>query len=139
MKTNNNLGEIKNFSTIFEGTKQTFEDLQDVTDMKAGDVWCVAEAFTLNGKKYTCYTNVVWTGNEWAVLGGPDYTQEELDEMGKDIRALRLQRGMSQTELAAEAGITIANMSRIEAGKLSVGLDILNKIASAIGVTLKMG
>ena len=139
MKTNNNLGEIKNFSTIFNGTKQTFEDLQDVTDMKAGDVWCVAEAFTLNGKKYTCYTNVVWTGNEWAVLGGPDYTQEELDEIGKDIRAIRLQRGMSQTELAAEAGITIANMSRIEAGKLSVGLDILNKIASALGVTLKMG
>lgn len=139
MKTNNNLGEIKNFSKIFKGTKQTFEDLQDVTDMKAGDVWCVAEAFTLNGKKYTCYTNVVWTGNEWAVLGGPDYTQEELDEMGKDIRALRLQRGMSQTELAAAAGITIANMSRIEAGKLSVGLDILNKIASALGVTLKMG
>lgn len=139
MKTNNNLGEIKNFSTIFNGTKQTFEDLQDVTDMKAGDVWCVAEAFTLNGKKYTCYTNVVWTGNEWAVLGGPDYTQEELDEIGKDIRAIRLQRGMSQTELAAAAGITIANMSRIEAGKLSVGLDILNKIASALGVTLKMG
>ena len=139
MKTNNNLGEIKNFSTIFNGTKQTFEDLQDVTDMKAGDVWCVSEAFTLNGKKYTCYTNVVWTGNEWAVLGGPDYTQEELDEIGKDIRAIRLQRGMSQTELAAAAGITIANMSRIEAGKLSVGLDILNKIASALGVTLKMG
>ena len=139
MKTNNNLGEIKNFSTIFKGTKQTFEDLQDVTDMKAGDVWCVAEAFTLNGKKYTCYTNVVWTENEWAVLGGPDYTQEELDEMGKDIRAIRLQRGMSQTELAAAAGITIANMSRIEAGKLSVGLDILKKIASALGVTLKMG
>ena len=139
MKTNNNLGEIKNFSRIFKGTKQTCEDLQDVTDMKAGDVWCVAEAFTLNGKKYTCHTNVVWTGNEWAVLGGPDYTQEELDEMGKDIRAIRLQRGMSQTELAAAAGITIANMSRIEAGKLSVGLDILNKIASALGVTLKMG
>ena len=139
MKTNNNLGEIKNFSRIFKGTKQTCEDLQNVTDMKAGGVWCVAEAFTLNVKKYTCYTNVVWTGNEWAGLGGPDYTQEELDEMGKDIRALRLQRGKSQTELAAAAGITIANMSRIEAGKLSVGLDTLNKIASALGVTLKMG
>ena len=73
------------------------------------------------------------------MLGGPDYTQEELDEIGKDIRAIRLQRGMSQTELAAAAGITIANMSRIEAGKLSVGLDILNKIAIALGVTLKMG
>lgn len=60
------------------------------------------------------------------------------ERMGKDIRAIRMERGMSQTELATAAGITIANLSRIEAGKFSVGLDILNKIAIALGVTLKM-
>ena len=56
----------------------------------------------------------------------------------EDIRAIRMERGMSQTDLAAAAGITIANLSRIEAGKFSVGLDILNKIAVALGVTLKL-
>lgn len=54
--------------------------------------------------------------------------------MGQTIRSLRTQRGLIQAELAQMAGITQSNLARIEAGKYSVGLDILNKIANALGV-----
>lgn len=36
-------------------------------------------------------------------------------------------------ELAKLAGIDAANLSRIEKGKYSVGIDILSKIAAALG------
>lgn len=58
------------------------------------------------------------------------------EEMGRSIRDLRLQRGMTQGDLAQQAGITQANVANIEAGKYSAGLDILNKIAYALGVTI---
>ena len=78
-----------------------------------------------------------WLSREHYKKCMPDL-QAMREKMGKDIRTIRMERGMSQTDLAAAAGITIANLSRIEAGKFSVGLDTLNKIAIALGVTLKM-
>ena len=53
--------------------------------------------------------------------------------MGKRIRAIREERGIDARDLARLAGIDAANFSRIENGKYSVGLDILSKIALALG------
>ena len=53
--------------------------------MKAGDVYCVAQEFTLNGREYDDDTLLVWSGSEWVVLGGPELTQEEMDEIGKRL------------------------------------------------------
>lgn len=58
--------------------------------------------------------------------------------IGKRIKSFRLQLGMTQQDLAAAAGITKANVCNIEAGKYSVGLDVLNKIANALGVKVEM-
>lgn len=58
--------------------------------------------------------------------------------IGKRIKSIRLQRDMTQQELATAAGITKANVCNIEAGKYSVGLDVLNKIADALGVSLEL-
>lgn len=58
--------------------------------------------------------------------------------MGQRIRDLRIERGLSQTQLAAMAGITTGNLCRIEAGKYSTGLDLLNRIADALGMELNI-
>lgn len=58
--------------------------------------------------------------------------------IGKRIKSIRLQRDMTQQELATAAGITKANVCNIEAGKYSVGIDVLNKIADALGVSLEL-
>ena len=58
--------------------------------------------------------------------------------IGKRIKSIRLQRDMTQQELATAAGITKANVCRIEEGKYSVGIDVLDKIADALGVSLEL-
>lgn len=58
--------------------------------------------------------------------------------IGKRIKSIRLQRDMTQQELATAAGITKANVCRVEEGKYSVGIDVLDKIADALGVSLEL-
>ena len=59
--------------------------------------------------------------------------QEDRARIGARIRQLREERGIEARDLAQLAGIDAANLSRIENGKHSVGLDVLSKIASALG------
>lgn len=69
-------------------------------------------------------------------------TDETLNDkrkaMGESIRAMRTAQGWAQEQLAEIAGITASNLGRIEAGKYAVSLDILNKIAEALGAELQM-
>lgn len=58
--------------------------------------------------------------------------------IGKRIKSIRLQRDMTQQELATAVGITKANVCRVEEGKYSVGIDVLDKIADALGVSLEL-
>lgn len=58
---------------------------------------------------------------------------EDRVRIGSLIRKIREARGIESRDLARLSGIDAANMSRIENGKYSVGLDILSKIAAALG------
>ena len=58
---------------------------------------------------------------------------EDRARIGLRIREIREERKIEARELAILAGIDAANLSRIENGKYSVGLDILSKIAAALG------
>ena len=58
--------------------------------------------------------------------------------MGKSIRAMRTAQGWEQEQLAQIAGITAANVRSIEAGKYAVNIDVLNKIAGALGAELRL-
>ena len=53
-------------------------------------------------------------------------------KIGRRISQLRKERGLSQEKLADISGVTWANISRIELGKYSVGIDVLSKIANAL-------
>ena len=58
--------------------------------------------------------------------------------MGKRIKTLRLRSDLTQQQLAEMAKLTKANVCNIEAGKYSVGLDVLYRIAEALNVTIKL-
>lgn len=58
--------------------------------------------------------------------------------MGERIRQLRTEKGVSQVELAEKAGLAQPHIVRIEQGRYSVGLDILQAIAKALGCTVDM-
>ena len=59
--------------------------------------------------------------------------QGERTRIGKKIRQIREEKGIEAKDLAKLANIDAANLSRIEQGKYSVGLDILSKIAFVLG------
>lgn len=64
------------------------------------------------------------------------YEQKECIYIGKRIAMLRAERGMTQAELADKVGIKREHVSRIEAGKYSVGLKHLAKIAKAFNTEI---
>ncbi|WP_277539905.1 helix-turn-helix domain-containing protein [Polynucleobacter sphagniphilus] len=60
---------------------------------------------------------------------------KELAALGKAIRGLRLETGLSQEALADEAGIDRSYMGGIERGEHNVALINLVKIAKALETT----
>ena len=66
-----------------------------------------------------------------AVRGVTRY--EDRARIGNRIKEIREERGIEARDLARLVGIDAANLSRIENGRYSVGLDILAKIATALG------
>lgn len=58
---------------------------------------------------------------------------EERIRIGKRIAELRKECGMTQQVLAEAVGLQRPHISRIEAGRYSVGLDTLAAIAVALG------
>lgn len=55
------------------------------------------------------------------------------------IRQLRLQRGLTQAELAKRAGLSWIYIAKLEGGdRVSPSLPALNRIARALGATLQV-
>ena len=84
-------------------------------------------------------TNSIWRESVQFAIGGgilgisTGTRHKERARIGERIRQIREDRGMEARDLARLAGIDAANLSRIENGKYSVGLDILSKIAAVLG------
>ena len=51
------------------------------------------------------------------------------------LRELRRSRGMTQAELALEARVTAAYVWRLESGALGPGIELLDRLARALGTT----
>ena len=62
--------------------------------------------------------------------------EEERQRIGQRIADLRKAKGMTQQDLADVTGNQRNHISRIEAGKYSVGFDTLQAIAEALGGTI---
>jgi transcriptional regulator with XRE-family HTH domain len=54
--------------------------------------------------------------------------------VARNLVRLRRARGFTQEKLAVAAGVRQAQISEIEAGKISVRIDSLERIAQALGV-----
>ena len=82
-------------------------------------------------------TNNIWRDSilsGMSIIGISSGTRhEDRARIGNRIRGIREERGIEARDLARLVGIDAANLSRIENGRYSVGLDILAKIATALG------
>ena len=61
---------------------------------------------------------------------------EHRKRIGQRIRDIRGALHMTQRELAERTGIQPCHIARIEAGRYSVGLDTLQRIADAFGMNI---
>ena len=60
------------------------------------------------------------------------------EEVGFNIRRIREERGLSQEELGAVAGLHRAYIGQIERGEKNVGLKNLERIANALNVNMRV-
>ena len=60
------------------------------------------------------------------------------ERIGQQLRAARLARDLNLIQVAELAGMTEATVSKIENGKWSVSLDILERVCKALDVTLTL-
>ena len=57
-------------------------------------------------------------------------------DIGQQIASIRRAKGLSVRDLAQQADIDAANLSRIEQGDYNASVDIINRICDALGVKL---
>ena len=73
---------------------------------------------------------------KWQTVGMDNSTQEVLDTVGPRLRLLRTRRNVTLAELAAETGISVSTLSRLESGQRRPNLELLLPLARAHGVPL---
>lgn len=56
------------------------------------------------------------------------------EKFGTRLRTLRREKGLSQEELAEKSGLNRPYISAIEKGKRNVSLEVMEKLAGALGV-----
>jgi DNA-binding XRE family transcriptional regulator len=60
--------------------------------------------------------------------------QEYVDAFGRHVRALRMERKLSQDDLAAIAGIEKKSLARIENGEVNTTISTAYALATALGI-----
>src|SRR4051794_29146148 len=60
---------------------------------------------------------------------------EIVRRFAQQLRSVRTSCGMSQADLASKAEITPTYVSRLESAKVAPGIDLVAKLAGALGVT----
>ena len=57
--------------------------------------------------------------------------------LGERVRTLREAQGLSQRKLALMAGTNQTHLWQIETGRINVGIDLLQRLAAALGVRVR--
>lgn len=60
-----------------------------------------------------------------------------LKKLGKQIKKLRLEKGLSQAELANEIGKDQQSIQRLEAGNINPSFEYLKEVADGLEISLE--
>lgn len=60
-------------------------------------------------------------------------------EIIRKYRACRIEQGITQAELSKRTGVSQPNITRFESGTYNPSLEMMVKIATALGMELQMG
>lgn len=62
---------------------------------------------------------------------------EVMKAFGDNLKRIRLERGMTQENLAFKADIAFSSVARIEAGKINTTISTIARLAKTLGVDKK--
>jgi len=65
------------------------------------------------------------------------FADEATTPIGERVKALRLDRGLTLSEVAERASVSTSNLSKIERGDVSPSFDIVMRICSGLGVAIE--
>jgi len=66
----------------------------------------------------------------------PDHITRQ--HIGQMVQRLRKEAGLTQTQLAEKCGMAQPNIARIEAGTYATSIDVLSRIAEALGKRIEL-
>jgi len=73
-----------------------------------------------------------WHQRKWEPMN------EVAKQIGQRIQELRKEAGLTQTQLAEKCGMAQPNIARIEAGTYATSIDVLSRIAEALGKRIEL-
>jgi len=59
-----------------------------------------------------------------------------VSRFGRLLREIRISRGLTQAQLAEKADVTMSYITRLEAGSYAAGIDLVARLAAALGTTV---
>jgi transcriptional regulator with XRE-family HTH domain len=62
------------------------------------------------------------------------HDDDPVTRVGKNVRAIREARGLTQEQVATRAGLALSDVGRIERGQRDPGVRVLVRIARGLGV-----
>jgi|SRR5208282_363884 len=74
----------------------------------------------------------------WAYITFMAYPIQTASQLSSHIRALRRAKGLNQAQLGARLGLSQARMARIEGDPLSISVEQLLQVLSALGVQVTL-
>ncbi len=58
--------------------------------------------------------------------------------LARNLRRIRLERGLTQEKLSLESGVMQSHLSEIEAGKRNATVDLIGAVAQALGLPVAL-
>jgi DNA-binding Xre family transcriptional regulator len=144
MTTVNFLDEITINAVVRDGETFTLKTLAPVPKADQQDYSLLLahyfeKRFSAHKTEMLYWVLMDMQGNHgFSFFGAGSDRSEERKRIGARIRQIREEKGIEAKKLAALANIDAANLSRIEQGKYSVGLDILTKIGDVLEVKVDL-
>ena len=155
---------MKNFAVVYNGGNDQEKYVGSLMDYKAGEF--SADPILMSEEEanelikelddYVRNEEYIGTNNDenevahWSYVKGKwGFQIEELDieddeeisinvRIGNRIQELRKEAGMTQTQLAEKCGMAQPNIARIEAGTYATSIDVLSRIAEALGKRIEL-
>ena len=116
----------------------TGESVENVLHLAIGDI----KRYKTSAKVTIWHNEAGYPAFDWQIMSETYYkangTEDVCRNIGIRVAQLRREAGMTQVQLAEKCGMAQPNIARIEAGTYATSIDVLSRIAEALGKKIEL-